>query len=348
MKRLFSLGIILLLFSAFMMAGCSIGDEKKPVVSYYLYVTSKTSNTVTAYSIGSNGAIALIDSISTGPSPSAIAVDPTGKHVYVGASSNITSFSIGSNGALTAINAALLGNATAIDIDPSGKYVYVTDDVYDKIYTFNLRADGGFTGTSANSSLDTGSDPSAITVDSTGKHLYVGNPNTVISYSIGANSALTAINAALVGNATGIAVEPSCKYVYAADYEYSQILAFTLRADGGFSGVTANSSLNSGPNPRAIAVHPGGKYVYLGTATNVTAYSIGSNGALGAINAGLAANAVSVAVHPNRKYVYAANYNDDSISGFNIGVNGGLTSFGTYPVCNDPSAIAIARVITSN
>ena len=74
-------------------------------------MANDNDNTVSAYSIDSNGALKAVPGspFATGITPTSVAVDPTSKFAYVanegtfGVPSNVSAYSIGSNGALTPV-----------------------------------------------------------------------------------------------------------------------------------------------------------------------------------------------------------------------------------------------------
>jgi hypothetical protein len=77
-----------------------------PTVNF-AYVTNFADNNVSAYSIGTNGALtpAPGSPFAAGKGPDSMAVDPTGKFAYVAnqKSNNVSVYSIGASGALTPV-----------------------------------------------------------------------------------------------------------------------------------------------------------------------------------------------------------------------------------------------------
>jgi 6-phosphogluconolactonase (cycloisomerase 2 family) len=76
-----------------------------PLRAQFVYVTTYHSNTVLAYSIGSNGALTPVPGspVATGNLPQSVTVDPSGRFAYVANwyDDNVSAYSIGSDGALT-------------------------------------------------------------------------------------------------------------------------------------------------------------------------------------------------------------------------------------------------------
>jgi 6-phosphogluconolactonase (cycloisomerase 2 family) len=105
-------------------------DEK------YLYTSNNTDASVSAFAVGSNGALTAVAgspfTISGDTAPFASAVDPAGKHLYVACAGSIKVFSVdAASGALTAapsLDTAVAGRGTGdLLIHPSGRWLYVVD-----------------------------------------------------------------------------------------------------------------------------------------------------------------------------------------------------------------------------
>src|ERR1700722_10616469 len=84
--------------------------QPTPLRPQFVYVANFYSNLVSAYSIGSNGALTPVPGSPFGEgaavAPVSVALDPTAKFAYVANrfGSNISAYSIGSNGALTPVS----------------------------------------------------------------------------------------------------------------------------------------------------------------------------------------------------------------------------------------------------
>ena len=92
--------------------------QAAPLRPQFAYVANFYSNLVSAYSIGSNGALTPVPGSPFGEDaavgPVSVAVDPTAKFAYVANrfGSDISVYSIGSNGALTPFQARPLQRDT--------------------------------------------------------------------------------------------------------------------------------------------------------------------------------------------------------------------------------------------
>ena len=226
----------------------------------------------------------------------------------------------------------------------------------------------------------TQSAPSAIAVDA-GMFAYVtnSNSNTISAYSInsvsGALTALTDVDAGTSGDqssiATGthpysIAIHPSGKFAYVANYGSNDVSAYSIDssgaltridADGGTAGNQTGIPARSGPI--SIAIDPAGGYAYVANANDesVSVYSIdATTGALTAIDAdgagvgstntyiSVGTTPYSVAVHHNGSYLYVANEGSSTVSAFDIGNIDPGTLSAKGPISDhvsNPVAIAI-------
>ena len=113
----------------------------------------------------------------------------------------------------------------------------------------------------------------------------------------------------------------------------------------------APMSIGSSFNPRAVAAHPNGRFVYVGTYYGVTGFS--SNATTGVLSAIAGGNPTfgytgdpqqvySLAVEPGGRYVYAANRGMNTVSAYQVdGGNGALSLIGTYSTGQCPSSIGI-------
>jgi DNA-binding beta-propeller fold protein YncE len=156
---------------------------------------------VSAFSIGPNGALTPVPGspFAAGVLPQALALDPTGKFLYVAGSSSVTAFSIGPNGALAPVPGSPFpaGFGTiSVTVDPTGKFVYVPNEFGNDVSAYSIRPGGALAPVPGSPFATIGEDPVAVAVDPTGQFAYVANFQDVSSlsgYSIGPSGALTPI-----------------------------------------------------------------------------------------------------------------------------------------------------------
>jgi 6-phosphogluconolactonase len=157
--------------------------------------------------------------------PKMIKVSPNGNFVFLalgaGGESVLTFNS--STGALTPGPTFSLGSRTSdngIAVNSTSSYLYVARSGNGGgVAVYNIGADGSLNSISG-SPFAAGAQPIAVTLDTTGKNLYVanGSDNTISGYSIGTGSALTALGGSPYASGTqvnSLGVENTGKYLFA-------------------------------------------------------------------------------------------------------------------------------------
>jgi YVTN family beta-propeller protein len=218
----------------------------------FVYVANNFSNNVSGFTIDpGTGALMPIagspfsDPALFNPQPTSVAVDPSGKFVYVtnAGTNSVSGFSIASNGVLTLLGNFLLGspatNPRSVAVDPSGKFVYVAN--------LGSNTVSGFT-------IDPG----------TGALTLIGSPFTVPGGGKQPRS---------------VAVDPSGKFVYVVNQGTGNVSGFTITPGTGVLTPFTGSPFPAGLFPHSVAV--GGKFAYVtnqggGAPGTVSGYTIDS------------------------------------------------------------------------
>jgi 6-phosphogluconolactonase len=331
----------------------AVGTDKKPFLTggqspvamavstdeSDLYVANADNNTVVHFTIASDGSLTKKDSVTLADSPTALAVNEANTFLYVVSAGTTTatlseySIKSGAIGSVAAQQPLVIPGfagditvPTAVAVLPNNNAVYAT--VYDQS-SYNP---GGTTTSAA-------------------------HPGWVFSYGVDSGGALTTppgtpFQAGV--KPTGVAVDPTNRFVYVTDYASNQLIGYA---------VTDNSSLSfliSGPyrtgaEPSAVTIDPRGKYVYVSNAldSSVSAYAIDlATGIPSSVinTTGGQTNStdtqpVALAVDPALgRYVYTANFLGNSVSGFNLNPNTGAlgpTQATPYPTESRPSAVVL-------
>jgi 6-phosphogluconolactonase (cycloisomerase 2 family) len=303
-----------------------------------LYVAVADNSTVVHYAIASNGVLTKKDSVTLAEPPTALAVNEANTFLYVvsgNTTATLTEYSIkgGAIGSATAQEQMMIpGNSGDITIPTSVAVLPNNSGVFVTVYDQSSYNPGGTVTSSA-------------------------HPGWVFSFGVNSSGALTPPN----GNAfqagvkpTGVAVDPTNRFVYVTDYASNQLIGY---------GITDSTTLNfliSGPyktgaEPSAVTVDPRGKYIYVSNSLDSTVSSYAIDLATGipstVINTtGGQLNSsdtqpVGVAVDPALgRYVYTANFLGNSVSGFRLNPNTGAleqTQATPYPSLSKPRAIAL-------
>ena len=198
--------------------------------------------------------------------------------------------------------------------------------------------------------------PVSVAVDPTGKFAYAANeggfaPTSVSTYAIDATTgALTQTGLASAGSrAIALAVHPTAGFAYLANQSDPPGLpgSVSVYAIASATGVlTSLGTITAGTDPAAVAVDPTGKFAYVANSgsNDVSMYSIdttsGRLSSIGTIAAGTRPD--SVAVDPTGKFAFIVNFTSDDVSMYSINTTTGALSFtGTIAAGTAPSSIAI-------
>jgi 6-phosphogluconolactonase (cycloisomerase 2 family) len=240
-----------------------------------LYVVDQTTNDVSQYAIGDDGALTpkTPATVATGPlgsAPFGIALAPDGRHAYVTnqGAGNIAVFDVGSDGALQPNPATVASGAGTVGIalSPDGTSAYATNSTAPAtISQYDVDpADGSLTPKST-PTVPAGTAAFGIAVSTDGQSVYATNRTAtglVRQYSVGAGGALTpmAVPTVTVGSRpAGIVATAHGVYVsnFAAD-SVSQL-------DADASGALAPSAPDiGGPhNPWGLTLSPDGHSLYV-------------------------------------------------------------------------------------
>lgn len=257
----------------------------------------------------SSGALTPVGLAAETPSPSFLALDPSGKHLF--AANEVSTFEGKPTGAVT-----------AFAIDPqTGKLSQI------------------------NQQSSEGSGPCHLIVDKTGKSLLVANygGGSVAALPISPDGKLSPATAFIqhtggsvnpqrqkAPHAHSINVDPQNHFAVAADLGLDKLLVYKL--DAAKATLTANNppstSVKPGAGPRHFAFHPKGRFAYVINEmhSSVTAFSYDpQHGILTEIQTlptiphPVEGNSTAeVQVHPSGKFLYGSNRGHNSIAVFQI------------------------------
>lgn len=133
--------------------GSIVTTTTPPTAGVPLNPPSPNGGSISGFKINSNGTLAALPNspFSAGTAPTAIAIDPTSRFLYVtdSAQNDVIEYTIQSTGQLNPINQGLAttGNfPNGIVVDPRGQFVYVTNYTDGTISSYNINpADGTLT-----------------------------------------------------------------------------------------------------------------------------------------------------------------------------------------------------------
>ena len=250
--------------------------------------------------------------------PSTTVVHPSGKFVYTDAGFvGIYGYTVNADGSLSPVpgspfSASRPGN---LAIAPNGKFFYMLDSVTLRGFTVNAST-GSLTQISGMPSITFSG--RAMTFDPATKYLYAQvdggyEDTTILVFAIDSGTGvLTSVQSILApgtGRSSGMAVDPSGKFLYATGFDNGAVDGFTINSATGELTLIAGSPFVGGYPGESLSVDPLGKYVYAGNRGGVAMYTINSStGALSEVAGSPFLTSLgelgSIAPDPTGKFLY--------------------------------------------
>ncbi|HUD64628.1 MAG TPA: beta-propeller fold lactonase family protein [Candidatus Sulfotelmatobacter sp.] len=311
--------------------------------------------TVTVFNPAPGGGVSnsvTFNIVAGGVGPTSLAVDPTGKFAYVANegcpdafASNVSMYTIdASSGLLTSVGPPVTTGdfgADSVAVDPSGKFAYVANwgegNTAGSVSMYTINPAGGaltLTGTIVAPCAPPPSPGSCapwfLALHPLGKFAYVANeggftPTSVSMYTINATTgAVTLIGTiAADGRAVSVAIDPSGKFAYVADggdnsdgSKGVNVSMYTIDAATGV--LTSIGKIAAGMSPFSIAIHPNGKFVYVGNSgsNDLSIYTIDATSGKLTLT-GTVAGILGIVIHPSGQFGYVSTsiYTIDTTTG---------------------------------
>lgn len=279
---------------------------------FFAYAANSQTNNVTAFRVGTNGALlrgesttATPNPASVGTAPRALAISQDSRFLYVAnsGSDSVTVFSIGTAGVLTRIpptsanpNPVAAGGSAPLALTTSspGRFLYVANGTSNTVTAFQIETSGLLTqvppaGPGTNPISVSGTGLTALAMSPNGQFLYVtnGTSNTVTTFQVATSGLLTLVpptvsnpNPVSTGGATpnSITVASNGAYLYIANGE-GNVSAFAVGSNGLLTLVPASgTTLNptpAGSSPTAVTISQDGRFLYVANrGGSVSAYTI--------------------------------------------------------------------------
>lgn len=263
-----------------------------------------------------------------------------------------------STGALTEIpgspfDSGAMGVTSApcgLAADPEGKYLYVALPDSDTVRAFVIATDGSLSSVPMGQYNSFGY-PSAATVDSQGKFLFVSN-NVLASISaFSIDSATGALSnvpgspfpSVPAGGPLGLATDPKGNYLYVPLFDLNLISSYVFDASGTLSSI--GTPWTVGSQPMSVVTDPLGKFVFSADTADISVFSIGSSdGALSPVNGspyGVAYGAKTMSVNESGSLLFSVSGLSPGVRVFSISSSGQLSSLNSL----DPNGSAIGVAV---
>jgi 6-phosphogluconolactonase len=264
-----------------------------------------------------------------------------------------------------------LTNPVTLVTHPNNKFLYLVGGTQNaEVEEYAVGTDGKLYG--ENTYNITGTYPTAASIDTTGKFLYVTyqyqkaytpvstGPGGLTIFPINADGSLgTAFNMNLGMDPAAVAVSPitcaptaalgttnpACTGTYGSGNQ-------NVFAAGAAATPSTCTGFKAGVTPSAIAVDPTARFVYVTdkTSNEVIGYTsaLTSNGALQPMTSSpytTGSYPVGLTIDPRGDYLYTANYNGNSVTGFSInstnGSLGTIASTSGFTTKTGPTCVTI-------
>lgn len=360
---------------ALLIAGCGGGGgggssstsaAAPAVYPRYAFVTNDQDGTLSVYTVNAtNGQLrhrAYVAGL--GNNPRDVALDPTGKFLFVnvsGAPNGIRVFPFdATTGELGTPTFSGTGSGCwSFKFDATGKYVYCTSGVDLRAYSINATTGALTPLPNSPYTYSSGANFPALAMDPAGKFLFMTDAvnNVVLSYAINAAGVPLPGTSVPTGSfPQGITVDKSGRYIYVANSNANSISAYSINATTGtLTAIDADESLvgvqniASGITPAFLTFNPAGDTLYVANVGNATISAFRLNSSTGAIAhatgspfaAGV--NLYGIAVDPSGKFVYTADSSDNKVTLYGIdAATGAVTKTSRISARKAPGAIAFS------
>lgn len=251
---------------------------------------------------------------------------------------------------------------------PTLAFLYVVGQGDNSIHAFSEKSTGDLQGLAV-PSFATIPRPVSIALHPSRNFLYVPNQtsNTVSGFTVDHTAGvLTPIGTALsptpvcnpgvCSNPIGVAVNSGGQFLFvlnqgsASPAVPASISVFNIDQTRGLLSPVSGSPFAfaslSAPNPQFLAISPtqGFLYVSNGTAGNISAFAVGTSGALtelgSPVSLGAGAVAAGLAIDPKGQFLYAADSANNKIASFNV-AGGPLAAVGSFSAGTKPVAVTV-------
>jgi len=286
-----------------------------------------------------------------------------GTYTHKGASEGIYIYRLEmATGALTLAGVAGgVQNPSFLALDPQRRYLYAVNETMEfagqpggGISAFAVDAQTGAL-TFINSQRTHGGAPCHVSVDQTGRFVYVANymGGNAAAFLVRAGGGLQPASAVVQHAGSGvnphrqegphahsITLDPTNRFAFVADLGIDRVMVYRLDLEGGtLPPHTAPSvEVEAGAGPRHMAFHPNGRYAYLITEMGNTIVAFAYDAAQGTLDAlqtvpalpddftGLS-HCADIHVTPSGKFLYGSNRGHDSLVIYAIDAETGLLAY---------------------
>lgn len=317
-----------------------------PTTDSLLAVTNATAGSIDLFTIATTGVPSPVagSPIADGTTPTAIAIDPLKRFLYVVSSAGeIRGYAIDpSTLNLTAVAGSPFSTGAAsvgIAVDPSGKFVLTANGSGNSVSVFSIGSSGALTEVSG-SPYAAGSNSSEIAI-AAGHYVYAANTagSSVSAYTLNTTSgALTPVTGspfATPGRPNGLVVDPAGTHLYTSESQPNEMSGFSIDGTTGALSTIAGSPFAASFAIKTPVVDAAGQRLHVANGSAVDCFLVNAKtGALSEIgvSATNGQSSIALALDGPDDYLYVLDNLANQIEVFSIDTgNGALTLIGGSP-----------------
>lgn len=292
-----------------------------------VYISNFGSSNVSALSVSATGKLTAVTGspFAVDAAPRQLQIDPGGQFAYVPilTACEVEIFSIGPNGALSnprrirtrqqAASIAFAVGTAAVTYSP--KFLYATNLTSNNLSAFSVDPVTGALVTIPGAPFATGANPFGVAADPWGKFVYASNgfnsstnsyEQSISAFTVASDGKLIAIVGSPFASGrgtTGLTVDPSGRFLYAANFNDFTLSAYSIDRSVGALVPIPGSPYAVGSEPQAIRIDPTGQFLFVG----MLSFKIDPiSGALTPLESGRNGNPSDIAIDPTGKFLYYA------------------------------------------
>lgn len=314
--------------------GVSPSDLELTLDGRFLYVVNSRGHSVTSFAIDTqNGALTPLGATPVGMLPVQSALDPTGRFLYVGVSGEdvVRGFRIDeASGALTSLGAGWGSGEQPVSlcIDPAGQFLYAGNNDTDDLASFRIDpGSGALTPLARTRTRDLPLCLALAQADAplatSAAFAYVVNRTSkdLSQFTAGASGSLTtgSVPSPLGSLPRAATLDASNRFLFVADGAANTLCSRPVDPIDGTVGPEF-SVQPTGPDPRAIAVDPSGRFAATANAGgSISSFRYDADGTLIALgDFGVGGSPMSVGYEPTGRYLFSANGSANTLSRFSV------------------------------
>lgn len=292
----------------------------------WVYISNHTNGQIWVFTIDpSNGTLVSNGlPVTSGLGTVSLAVHPSGKFLYAAneTAGTITYYSIDPGTGIPAyINTLPSASARTLIVEPSGKFAYATGTTGNLIFQYKIDPVSGAISFNTIPNYNLTGNPTAMTLDPTGKFAFVSafTTGTITFFGIDSTGFLNArSNNPSTPNSAFLKTDPSGRFLYSVNSGANAVDIFQIDYTVGM--LNYSGSMTTGTTPSNIDFDPAGVYAYISNnasvSNNVTIARLDPiTGNLTATGANFMASMSTrnVVLDPSGKYAFTSESNGNTV-----------------------------------